>query len=479
MTQLTNDLCNGLYRKDPTALAQLLAGQVADELMVFPNVPLLVFACDVEDLPVACLDAILAHTRDVNVADYRGLTGLMNAAIRGDDDLVHRMLQSGANPGARDREGRGVLHLALLQYSPAVELLTLLLESGADPLAADAHGETPLHVAARGGHPTAVRLLLEHGALVNAVSDSGRTPLHDAAANGRDAVCRLLIERGATVDSRDQEGWTPFLAALGAWKYPAARALLDSGADVNARLGTESHMMGGVTALMIALGTFDGWLLDERSPRREIDREFLELLINCGADVNAQAADGRTALHMSSNETWKILFEHGADPNIADQYGMTALHYAAKYGGTENCEDLCRHGAHLEQIDKYGFTPLLLAASCGFSETVRELVRLGANLEARMPDGMMALHLAARTVNSEQMVSTLKVLIEAGAPVESADDNRCSVLHHAAVTGIPDAVKLLLACGVDKSLRSASGQTALDLARRFGHHDAAVLLDNQ
>jgi ankyrin repeat protein len=476
MSQLTNDLCSALSRGDAVAVARLLAGQCADELMVFPEVPALVYACDVMDLPVACLDAVLERTRDVNMADSRGVTGLMNAAMRGDRSLVSRMLERGANPNARDREGRSALHLGLLPANPAPDLLTLLLDAGANQAATDTRGDTPLHIAARGGHLPAIRILLEHGARPDVSAATGRRPLHEAGANGRDGACRLLVEYGAPVDSPDRQGWTPFLAAVGAWKYSAARVLLECGADVNAQLGNEAPMMGGLTALMLALGDFDGWLLDERSPGRDFDAEFLNLMISSGADLNAQAADGRTALHLAGVESRNLLFTHGADPNIADQYGMTPLHYAAKYGSTEFCADLCGHGALLERTDKIGFTPLALAASSAFPETVRELIRLGANLEHRMPDGMMALHLAARTVQRERMVPTLRVLIEAGARAELTDTGGFTVLHHAAISGVPEAIELLLACGADKRVRSAGGQTALDLARRFGHDDVACLL---
>jgi ankyrin repeat protein len=49
-------------------------------------------------------------------------------------------------------------------------------------------------------------------------------------------------------------------------------------------------------------------------------------------------------------------------------------------------------------------------------------------------------------------------------------------LHQAAHRGNADAVRLLLACGADKSTRCAGSRTAFDLARQFHHDEAASLL---
>jgi ankyrin repeat protein len=270
----------------------------------------------------------------------------------------------------------------------------------------------------------------------------------------------------------------PFLQAVASWNYAQARTLLTRGTDVNEPWAGTDATFGGATALMFALGYFDGWMLDERSPGRDFDLEFLELILRSGAKVNAQTVTGKTALHLApaTGPQRGFLLEHGANPNIGDELGMTPLHLAAKYGGTEVCEELCRHGARLEQADKYGLTPLLWAAQEAFPETASALIRLGANLQARLPDGKNVLHLAAGSVNHGRIAPTLKGLIEAGARVDADDGTGLTALHQAAHRGNADAVRLLLACGADKSTRCAGSRTAFDLARQFHHDEAASLL---
>lgn len=269
-----------------------------------------------------------------------------------------------------------------------------------------------------------------------------------------------------------------FLQAVASWDYATARALLVRGADVNAPWAADDTTFGGATPLMFALGYFDGWVLDERHPGRDFDREFLELLLRSGANPNAQTATGQTALHLApaSGPQRSFLLEHGANPNMGNEMGLTPLHLAARYGGAEICEELCRHGARLEQTDKYGFTPLLWAAQEAQPETVSALLRLGANLHARLPNGQSVLHLAAGSVHYGRVAPALKRLIEAGAQVNADDGTGFTALHQAAVRGNTDAVRLLLAYGADKSIRCAGNRTAFDLARTYHHEEAAELL---
>jgi len=82
-----------------------------------------------------------------------------------------------------------------------VERVRGLLERGADPDARDEDGRTPLYIAAANGSVEVARLLLKHGADVNARAIDGSTPLHLAVAFGHLDVAELLLERGADVNA--------------------------------------------------------------------------------------------------------------------------------------------------------------------------------------------------------------------------------------------------------------------------------------
>jgi uncharacterized protein len=134
---------------------------------------------------------------------------LAEAAFVCDLLRVRDLLARGADPDARDAEGRPPLVSAILGNS--VALVGLLLESKADVNATDPHGWTPLHFAAQEVLPQMASLLLAKGANVNAADEEGNSPLHRAIffARGRYEVVQTLRKAGARPDLKNKAGETP------------------------------------------------------------------------------------------------------------------------------------------------------------------------------------------------------------------------------------------------------------------------------
>lgn len=131
----------------------------------------------------------------------------------------------------------------------------------------------------------------------NARDDSGRSLLMLAADY---ATSALLLEWGAAVNGA-QNGLTALHYAVQSPEkgLDVARLLLDAGADV-------------------ALG----------APIVHAEPAYKALLLDFGADVNAQAADGDTALHVALRNldlaTTRLLVERGADPLHVNAQGLSA-----------------------------------------------------------------------------------------------------------------------------------------------------------
>jgi hypothetical protein len=118
-----------------------------------------------------------------------GATPLMFAALYADAAAVRLLLDSGADPNARNDAGASAL-LWAIDDAPKTQLL---LSRGADPNVRSDDGGTPLLLAAaRFGSLDVVKALLDGGAKF-----AGQPAFGRAAGAGDEAVMRLLLERGA------------------------------------------------------------------------------------------------------------------------------------------------------------------------------------------------------------------------------------------------------------------------------------------
>jgi len=142
---------------------------------------------------------------------------------------------------------------------------------------------------------------------VDEPGNCGARPLHEAAYTQRRTVVEALLKRGANPNAARCNGWTPIMDASGS---------INSGADI------------------------------------------VSMLIAKGARLDAQRFDGKTALHLAT-EQWNrtvvlMLLDAKADPNLRDTSGRTPLFYA-RDGATARM--LVDAGADFSLRDKQGRAP--------------------------------------------------------------------------------------------------------------------------
>jgi ankyrin repeat protein len=298
---------------------------------------------------VALAKAIIAA--GVDIRDTQGRAALMDAVFRGPSELVHAMIEAGADANAMlrtaivtrrhdlidyaelkgAREDRPALLVAARQGDLAA--LDAAIAQKADLEVEDGEGLTPIMRAAVFGHAEAVTRLARAGAHVNHMTDGndydrGMTALHLAAGLASAPTIKALVAASANLEARENEAWpTPLLwavtqgssagvhelAAAGAnghvfktgdrpalsyaveqGRLAMVRDLLQAGARPNERIGE-----GWQPPLHVALGRC-GKLEDGSGSDSDFHVDLLRALIAAGADRSATDAAGLTLLEAAA-----------------------------------------------------------------------------------------------------------------------------------------------------------------------------------
>jgi ankyrin repeat protein len=389
------------------------------------------------------------------------------------------LLDSGANANAENNEGKAPLHLVsqgdCASQENGVGIVRALLQHGVDIHAKDIDHDTPLHSAAFSGMLEIARVLLNHGANVNAENKSGRTPLHQVAQGEYDSqecsvgIARLLVERGVDVQSQDKDHDTALHAAAFTGRLEMAKLLIDSGA-----ITTAENEHGEIPLHLVSRGQYIS---------QENSVGIVQLLLECGVDVNAQEKHGWTSLHWAAFkgrvEVAQVLLGHGANAKLETEKGETALNLASlgEYDSEENgvsvVQLLLRRGVDVNAQDKDAWTSLHWAAFKGRVEVAQVLLDHGANAKLETEEGETALNLASQGEydSEENGVSVVRLLLGRGVDVNAQDKDAWTSLHWAAFKGRVEVAQVLLDHGANAKLETEEGETALNLASQ-GEYDS-------
>lgn len=382
---------------------------------------------------------------DVFGSDSLGRNLLHHAALAPWPRLLALGLARGLDPNARDARGNTPLHHVVAMRQPELEQLCLLIRHGANPTLAAGDGQTGLGLAlqagrqdfaswlrwthwllpgralrdgdvadaARLGDLEAVRRLVQLGLNINGRDAQGCTALLRAAGGGHAALVEWLLGQGADTALAARTGATPLSAAVSARREAIVARLIAAGA------GVDQVLPGAITPLMIAAALgFDAIVQallirganaafnDEQgntalhaaaqfawtSKDLEPAKRLLESLLDAGAPISAQNAEGSSALLLllgaradagtpAINRTLKtlvlLLLARGADLEVQDRRGVSVLHAAAMHGMVDLTEALLSAGADTRRTDVLGRNAHEVAVLLGYVDLAARLKRPG------------------------------------------------------------------------------------------------------
>ena len=177
------------------------------------------------------------------------------------------------------------------------------------------------------------------------------------------------------------------------------------------------------------------------------------------------------AAEQGDSQLLKQALEQGGKINAQTERD-NAFSLALKNGHEAISRILLSAGSDWQQgFEQAQSSALIVAADQGFDEIVKTLIIKGAALETADAQGYTALARAAKNGH----LTTLKILINAGAKVNVQPEGR-SVLMHVVEKNNMLLSQLLIAAGADLNYTDAQGDTALKIARRNGFYDLDLML---
>jgi len=183
------------------------------------------------------------------------------------------------------------------------------------------------------------------------------------------------------------------------------------------------------------------------------------------------ATDLMLAAEQGSAALVKKAIEQGALINSESPTG-TAFSFAIRNKHFIISQFLLTAGSDFERGFQSGEpSAMMIAADHAKNKLVKDLIVRGANLSYEDQQGTSAITKAA----SKGHLTTLKILINAGANVNVAPAGR-SVLMHVVEDNNMLLSQLLIAGGADVNYRDDLGDTALKIARRLGYFDLDLML---
>ncbi|KAH7029565.1 ankyrin repeat-containing domain protein [Microdochium trichocladiopsis] len=414
------------------------------------------------------IDLLLDYDADPNLKSRKGESPLFEAINAGRVDTVTSLLDHGANPNLP-----GPKHMLW----PAIHqtgCLRVLLARGAD------YKKAPgiMEQAASTNNLDSVRVLLEAGVDPNAKKDGVYTPLCTSIRDDLPEIFHLLLAKGADPNVPASE--YPAFKCVTHFRPQYMQPLVDAGADLRSPKGIieTAVQFKNVEALK--------WLLkagvspNDRTPKtnatplttsiREKRKDFVQMLLENGADPNIRGEDWPVFLAVHEPEILKLILPYLKEPRAY----KGVMERAVVANQLESLKLLLNAGVSVEDRNGGVFSPLTSAIRDRQKNFVKYLIdEAGADVNA--PGEHLPIVKALRRYEGEDY-EIIEMLLAKGA-----DPNKIYRGHSGFIQAIENGDSKVLQllvdrCGVDLSAQDDQGQTIAEIAESRGWDEGLEII---
>ena len=296
------------------------------------------------DSDVTEMKSTLPRGFSVDCRNTTGRTPLMNAALKGNVQVVKSIIKREADPSLMDNRGLNTLHYAT--QGGNTDIISLIHTHLPNIDSKTREGDTPLMLAALNGKLRAVKWFLERGATVACEEKRGWNTLHHAAQGGDTDIISLIHTHLPNIDSKTREGDTPLMLAALNGKLRAVKWFLERGATV-------------------ACEEKRGWNTLHHAAQGG-DTDIISLIHTHLPNIESKTGEGLTPLMVAALcgklHAVKWFLEKGATVACECNRGWNTLHCAAKGGDTDIISLIHTHLPNIDSKTGEGETPLMVAA---------------------------------------------------------------------------------------------------------------------
>ncbi|PAA62749.1 hypothetical protein BOX15_Mlig017318g2 [Macrostomum lignano] len=361
--------------------------------------------------------------------DKYGLTLFLLAVREGNEDVVKKLADYGADVNLRNNQGENAVHMATqMRFFDMVKLLErkdCCLDQE------DKTGKTPLMIACSNNDSSIVDFLLSRNVLLEPCTKENRQAIHFACEAGGLEVLQKLVEKNVSICCIDSAGITSLMLAALAGSRETVKILLTTVPDLNFVTAKDNY---GKTALEYAI-------IGQNS-------ELLSDLISAGCDVNNRKSNGWTPLLIAievgkaaADSMVQILIANGCSKDTETEDGLSAAHLACRCNKLEILKVLIEKKFPIDTVTKSGDSCLTLAAAKASAELVGLLIDFGLEKRHTNNDGDSAVSIACLRGDEDVLSKIWPITDEDSVKVYSLKN---TLLHFACKGGSKKIAKSLI-----------------------------------